>query len=190
MQEVLRQGDEVATWVLEHKFLTAVAFCVVARVHDALDFHPLVRPSFRDHVAHAELLRLQEQGKCAPSECEDNEVARGVSQARGEQAHHVRADALPAERRHLFRGILSRFHFQGGMIREFGNTGKHENSCTKAAADRAPAFMQSRGDAPSDIERTGSAAIKAQSVLFGRVNSSPWTSKVRVLRVCLVCSYE
>ena len=51
-------------------------------------------------------------------------------------------------------------------------------------------FMQSRGDAPSDIERTGSAAIKAQSVLFGRVNSSPWTSKVRVLRVCLVCSYE
>ena len=60
----------------------------------------------------------------------------------------------------------------------------------KTVAPSAPAFMQSRGDAPSDIERTGSAAIKAQSVLFGRVNSSPWTSKVRVLRVCLVCSYE
>ena len=177
MQEVLRQGDEVATWVLEHKFLTAVAFCVVARVHDALDFHPLVRPSFRDHVAHAELLRLQEQGKCAPSECEDNEVARGVSQARGEQAHHVRADALPAERRHL------------ESSKKYGKSlGKHENSCTKQRP--CGRFMQSRGDAPSDIERTGSAAIKAQSVLFGRVNSSPWTSKVRVLRVCLVCSYE
>ena len=66
--------------------------------------------------------------------------------------------------------------------------GKHENSCTKQRP--CARFMQSRGDAPSDIERTGSAAIKAQSVLFGRVNSSPWTSKVRVLRVCLVCSYE
>lgn len=182
MQEVLRQGDEVATWVLEHNFLTAVAFCVVARVHDALDFHPLVRPSFRDHVAHAELLRLQEQGKCAPSECEDNEVARGVSQARGDQDHHVRADALPAERRHLLKRNPD--SSTGEKLRE------NMKTVAPSCRDRAPAFMPSRGDAPSDIERTGSAAIKAQSVLFGRVNSSPWTSKVRVLRVCLVCSYE
>jgi hypothetical protein len=81
------------------------------------------------------------------------------------------------------RGILE-IHQPGEKLRE------NMKTVAPSCRDRAPAFMPSRGDAPSDIERTGSAAIKAQSVLFGRVNSSPWTSKVRVLRVCLVCSYE
>ena len=82
------------------------------------------------------------------------------------------------------RGILIINITTGEKLRE------NMKTVAPSCRDRAPAFMPSRGDAPSDIERTGSAAIKAQSVLFGRVNSSPWTSKVRVLRVCLVCSYE